>query len=505
MSKNTRPRARGLPGCARRLGFQAHQTRRKRAGQTNARLWHVHPARRCCSRRRHPAHPAAPEPEHPAVQELLPGCAKSPRTARSGPHRPGLHDPPQRCGGLSDRGHRGDLRPAGKNGARRTAQPVRRHARSASASNGAIPPAAGRPPPTAPRRKPRTRSPAATAPRSNSPNAGSAPRTATGSFVHHPRPVVFDASQYEFERQIKLTDYVNLRDEAFASFRKAAELYAAKLPDLPRGQWTDRSLSRHGFSSCSVPATSPSSPPTRPQPTPGSNPSAMPCAPCPARRRTNTWKCSQNARRVVSARSAQCPPALPPLRIEDHRRNHPAAAAATKSLDYYRELLDEIQLRVTVDGPPGSATPSPSACSSAWKPPASCCARAAASANTCRARASNQQAMMGGGGGPTHLRDDFTKNIHAALDETFEVFPSPSTTPRQNHRPAARGLGRNAAGLCRAARQKRRRGPHPVDPARHGFHRPTRAGRAAGHVPGPAGRCQDATVENRPCAELSSA
>ena len=48
----------------------------------------------------------------------------------------------------------------------------------------------------------------------------------------------YDASQYEFERQIKLTDYVNLRDEAFGSFRKAAELYAAKLPTLPRGQWT---------------------------------------------------------------------------------------------------------------------------------------------------------------------------------------------------------------------------------------------------------------------------
>ena len=48
----------------------------------------------------------------------------------------------------------------------------------------------------------------------------------------------FDASQYEFDRQIKLTEYVNLRDEAFASFRTAAKVYAAKVPTLPHGQWT---------------------------------------------------------------------------------------------------------------------------------------------------------------------------------------------------------------------------------------------------------------------------
>ncbi len=48
----------------------------------------------------------------------------------------------------------------------------------------------------------------------------------------------YDASQYELKRQVKLTEYVNLRDEAFASFKKATEIYAAKVPSLPTGQWT---------------------------------------------------------------------------------------------------------------------------------------------------------------------------------------------------------------------------------------------------------------------------
>src|SRR5262249_37375584 len=48
----------------------------------------------------------------------------------------------------------------------------------------------------------------------------------------------FDAAEYEFSRQVKLTDYVNLRDEAFGSYRKASEIYAAKIAEMPRGQWT---------------------------------------------------------------------------------------------------------------------------------------------------------------------------------------------------------------------------------------------------------------------------
>jgi hypothetical protein len=40
----------------------------------------------------------------------------------------------------------------------------------------------------------------------------------------------FDVSPYEFDRQVKLSEYVNLRDEAFGSFRKAAEIPPQKGP-----------------------------------------------------------------------------------------------------------------------------------------------------------------------------------------------------------------------------------------------------------------------------------
>jgi len=48
----------------------------------------------------------------------------------------------------------------------------------------------------------------------------------------------FDAAEYEFSRQIKLSDYVSLRDESFSSYRKSAEIYAGKILELPKGQWT---------------------------------------------------------------------------------------------------------------------------------------------------------------------------------------------------------------------------------------------------------------------------
>ena len=135
-------------------------------------------------------------------------------------------------------GHRGHLRPGGKNEPRRTDAARSPACAPSSASNGRIPRPSRTPAPTAPSRKPRTKSPAAIAPRSNSSRRGLRPEDADWKQFIVRGQLFFDAAEYEFSRQIKLTDYVSLRDEAFASYRKAAEIYAAKIPELPRGQWT---------------------------------------------------------------------------------------------------------------------------------------------------------------------------------------------------------------------------------------------------------------------------
>ena len=234
----------------------------------------------------------------------------------------------------------------------------------------------------------------------------------------------YDASQYEFERQVKLTDYVNLRDEAFGSFRKAAELYAAKLPTLPRGQWTIRSLSGLVLRDARCQRSRAAHHQHRPRRS-GSE----------IHRRRDARAAGRSGRgqhlEMFAKMLGELFPRVPAnvrqrflgsgLKIVGE--NHPAAAAATKSLDYYRELLDEIQLRVSVDGPTRVGHSQPFGVFITLETTRQLLRESGGFSKYLQNRASQQQAMMGGqpAGGP-NLRDDFTKNIHAALDETFEVL-----------------------------------------------------------------------------------
>ena len=234
----------------------------------------------------------------------------------------------------------------------------------------------------------------------------------------------YDASQYEFERQIKLTDYVNLRDEAFNSFRKAAEIYAAKVPTLPRGQWTADAYQAWFF--------------------------VMLGASDLAQLTTNTARSDPgltaigDAMRSLPGEAAAAHlemfakmlgdlfPRVPPnvrqrflnsgLKVVGE--DNPAAKSAMTSLNYYRELLDEIQLRVNVDGPTRVGHSQPFGVFVSLETTRQLLRESGGFSKYLQNRASQMQAQMGGqgGGNAQNLRDDFTKNIHAALDETFEVM-----------------------------------------------------------------------------------
>jgi hypothetical protein len=234
----------------------------------------------------------------------------------------------------------------------------------------------------------------------------------------------FDASQYEFDRQIQLTEYVNLRDEAFSSFRKAAELYAAQVPNLPRGQWTADPFQAWFFVMLGASDLAQlTSNPARSDPGLTAVGDAMRALPAEA---------ADAHLGMFGKMLGDLFPRVPAnvrqrflnsgLRVIGE--DHPAAAAATKSLDYYRELLDEIQLRVTVDGPTSVGHTQPFGVFIGLETTSQLLRESGGFGKYLQNQANQMQGMMGGGGAPPrqNLRDDFSKNIHAALDETFEVL-----------------------------------------------------------------------------------
>lgn len=232
----------------------------------------------------------------------------------------------------------------------------------------------------------------------------------------------YDASQYEFERKVKLTEYVSLRDEAFSSLRKAAELYAAKVPEMPRGQWNIDPYQAWFFvmlgASDLAQLTSNTA---RTDPGLKSIGDAMRALP------------GQAADKHLEMFARMLGEVFPRVPANVRQRflgsglkivgeDHPAAGAATRSLDYYKELLDEIQLRVTVDGPTRVGHTQPFGVFVSLETTRQLLRESGGFSKYLQNRANQQQAMMGGAPqGAQNLRDDFTKNIHAALDETFEV------------------------------------------------------------------------------------
>lgn len=233
----------------------------------------------------------------------------------------------------------------------------------------------------------------------------------------------YDASQYELERQVKLTDYVSLRDEAFASFKKATDIYAAKIPTLPHGQWTIEPyqswfLVMLGASDLAQLTSNTA----RIDPGLKSIGDSIRALPNGAGE-----KHLELFARMLGDLFPRVPANVRQLFLGSGLTivgaNNPAAAAATKSLDYYKELLSEIQLRVKVDGPAQVGHSQSFGAFLSLETSRQLMRESGGFSKYLQNQSSQQQSMMmGGGGGNTkNLRDDFTRNLHAALDETFEV------------------------------------------------------------------------------------
>jgi hypothetical protein len=234
----------------------------------------------------------------------------------------------------------------------------------------------------------------------------------------------FDTAEYEFTRQIKLVDYVDLREEAFGSYRKAAEIYAAKVPQLPRGQWTMEPyqmwfyvmLGASDLSQLTRAAA-------RSDPGLKQIGEAMRALPGEAAE-VHLTQFGEMLGNVLAQVPANMKQRFLSAGLQIVGPDHPSAKTAANALNSYQELLDEVQLRLTIDGLTRVGYHQPFGAFLSLEHSRQLARESGGFSKYLQNQSTQSRAYMyvyAGSQKPTNHRDEFTKNIHSALDETFDV------------------------------------------------------------------------------------
>ena len=160
----------------------------------------------------------------------------------------------------------------------------------------------------------------------------------------------FDAAEFEKDRQIKLADYVELRDASFASFRAAAATYARTVPTLAKSQWTLQPFV--AWFSVLLGATDLSAL------TPGRARNDLGLQALAGALREIPGEAAAGHRALFAGALTNWLTQVPPHMKQKFLiaglelvGDDPAAAAAREASDFYAGLQSEVQLRVAVDGP----------------------------------------------------------------------------------------------------------------------------------------------------------
>jgi hypothetical protein len=228
----------------------------------------------------------------------------------------------------------------------------------------------------------------------------------------------FDASEFEFARQIKLSDYVNLRDEAFGSYRKAAEIYSSKVAEMPRGQWTIEPYQMWFFAMLGASDLSQlTKSAARADPGLKQIGDALRALPGEAAE-GHLMKFGQMLSSLLSQVPGNLRQHFLGTGLQVVGKDHPGAMAASAALANYEELLDEVRLNLSLDGPADVGCGQPFGVSVGIEHTS----QLARESGGFSKYLVNKAAGPGQAGPPAENRDGFTKNIHAALDETFEVL-----------------------------------------------------------------------------------
>lgn len=233
----------------------------------------------------------------------------------------------------------------------------------------------------------------------------------------------FDTSEYEFSRQVKLTDYVNLRDEAFASYRKAAELYAAKVPELARGQWTVEPYQMWFFVMLGASDLSQlTRAAARSDPGLKQIGDAMRALPGEAAE-VHSQRFAEMLGSVLSQVPANMKQRFLSAGLQVVGEQNPAGKTARDALASYQELLDEVQLRLEVDGPTRVGFGQPFGVFISLEHTKQLARESGGFSKYLQNMSAQNRGyyMPNPNQKPINYRDEFGKNIHAALDETFNV------------------------------------------------------------------------------------
>lgn len=234
----------------------------------------------------------------------------------------------------------------------------------------------------------------------------------------------FDASEYEFARQIKLSDYVNLRDEAFDSYKKASEIYAANVPGMPKGQWTMEPYQMWFFVMLGASDLSQlTRAAARSDPGLKQIGDAMRALPGEAAEGHLT-KFGEMLGDVLGQVPANMKQKFLSAGLQVIGENHPSAKAATESLNNYKELIDEVQLSLAIDGPARVGHTQPFGAFVSFQHTRQLARESGGFTKYLQNLQSQQRNIIyygNAGQKAINYRDEFTKNIHASLDETFEV------------------------------------------------------------------------------------
>lgn len=247
-----------------------------------------------------------------------------------------------------------------------------------------------------------------------------------------------DAAEFEKERGIKLSGYVDLRDASFSGYRFAAQTYGSNVLARPRGQWSILPYQAWFFAMLGA-----------------SDLAAL--NPRQARNDLGLQGVRESlaglpeAARVEHVR--QFAAALTNLleRVPSHMRQkflaagvevvgatNPAAAPAQAVLDYYANLVEEAQLRVTLDGPSGVGHGQPFGVFVALEHTKQLAREGGGFAKYLQNQASQMANMYGGYSPPgqksaVDYRDDFATNFHLAVGAQFDVqslvFCDPAVKP----------------------------------------------------------------------------
>ena len=251
----------------------------------------------------------------------------------------------------------------------------------------------------------------------------------------------FDAAEFEKDRQIKLADYVELRDASFASFRAAATTYARSVPALAKSQWTLQPYV--AWFSVLLGATDLAAL------TPGRARNDLGLQALAGALKEIPGPAAAGHRALFAGALTNWLTQVPPHMKQkfliaglELTGDDPAAAAAREAADFYAGLQSEVQLRVAVDGPTDIGRGQPFGLHLLLEHTAQV-AREAGGFGRYLMNQGQQGQNMGyvppGRRAAVNYRDNLETNLYAMLGPQFDIksvtFHEPSVPPQPAGRP----------------------------------------------------------------------